>query len=103
MSFSSLQSHGKGTRALGQANGYPSIWMDSARNILCVEFVRRKISMNPTITYQVEFSGDLTTWAANSNLINTTTIDSIWERVRYEDTLTSGQSSNRFCRVAVSP
>ena len=87
----------------GQASGYPSIWLDSVRNRLCVEFVRRKASMNPGITYQVEFSGNLSDWTTNALLISTTPIDSIMERVRFEDTLTQNQAISRFGRVTVRP
>ena len=85
----------------GQTGGYPSIWLDSSRSRLCVEFVRRKASMNPGITYQVEFSANFSDWTANATLLSTTAIDSIWERVRYEDTTTLNQAAVRFCRVAV--
>ena len=57
--------------------------------------------MNPGITYQVEFSGNATTWTTNASLIDTTSIDPIWERVRYQDTVTMDQAQSRFCRVKV--
>lgn len=86
---------------VGQSNGYPRIWLDAGRDRLGVEFVRRKASSNPGITYQVEFSVDLANWTTNSGLLRTTPIDSIWERVSYEDTVTSRQMNARFCRVTV--
>jgi hypothetical protein len=88
---------------VGQTSGYPSTWLDPNNDRLCVEFVRRKASMNPGITYQVQFCGDMSNWTTNSILINTLPIDSIWERVRYEDTISRGQAPARFSRVIVSP
>ncbi|MFA6546102.1 MAG: fibronectin type III domain-containing protein, partial [Limisphaerales bacterium] len=85
----------------GETNGYPSIRVDSARNRLCIEFVRRRASTQPGIVYQVEFSPDLVNWSTNATLVSTTPIDSNWERVRYEDVLNLNQASFRYSRVTV--
>lgn len=87
----------------GGSSGYPTLWLDTARNRLCVEFIRRKASANPEVSYQVQFSSNLATWTTSGGVVTTTSIDSIWEWVRYEDTLTVVQSRSRFCRVIVIP
>ena len=80
-------------------SGFPRIWFDSTTGRLCVEFVQRKASMNPQIVYQAEFSSDLSLWTALPTPASVTSIDSIWERVRFDDTL--AWNKTRFCRVAV--
>lgn len=87
----------------GQSSGYPAIGLDSTHNRLCVEFVRRKASTNPGITYRVEFTDDLSTWTVLPNPVSTVDIDPVWERVRYEDTVTPHQASRRYFRVTVQP
>jgi hypothetical protein len=82
-------------------SGFPAIWFDPARNRLCLEFIRRKASTNPDIIYAVQFSGTLSDWNASGTETSVTSINSIWERVRYEDTVSASQSQTRFCRVAV--
>jgi hypothetical protein len=83
-------------------SGYPILWVNGANQRLTVEFIRRKAAMKPGITYQVQFSSDLAAWTTSGNLVSTTPVDSIWERVRYEDSSTTVQSQMRFGRVAVS-
>ena len=85
----------------GQTHGYPRIWLDSARNRLSVEFVRRNDSMNPGITYQVQFCTGLGNWISSGALVSTVPLDAIWERVRYEDVVSRGEAASRFCRVTV--
>jgi hypothetical protein len=86
----------------GGTSGFPAIWLDQGRDRLCVEFVRRKASMNPGIIYHVQFSSNLADWASSGVEVNRTSIDAVWERVRYEDTLTQGQVNPRFCKIAVT-
>jgi len=86
----------------GETNGCPAISFDSTRNRIRIDFVRRKASANPGIIYQVEFSSDLTHWTTNASLLSTTPIDSIWERVCYEDSVSRSQADARFSRVTVS-
>jgi hypothetical protein len=85
----------------GGSSGVPSIWVDSVRHRLSVEFVRRKQSLNPGISYAAEFSANLSGWMASGALINTTSIDAVWERVRYEDFITQDRARARFCRVGI--
>jgi len=87
----------------GQSSGYPAIGLDSTNNRLCVEFVRRKASTNPGITYRVEISEDLSTWTALPKPVSTVEIDPVWERVRYEDVVTPSQAPSRYLRVTVQP
>ena len=82
-------------------SGFPAMWLDAARNRLCVEFVRRKASTNPDIVYDVQFCSILPNWNSAGTETGVTPIDSIWERVRYEDTVSASQAQARFCRVAV--
>ena len=74
------------------ASGFPAIWLDSARDRLCVEFVRRKNSTNPGIAYTVLFGSSLIDWTPGGAQVSAVSIDSIWERVRYEDTITASQA-----------
>ena len=84
--------------------GLPAIWLDPDTQRLCVEFVRRKSALNPGVTYTVEFSNDLVTWTPGGTLILTQSIDSIWERVRYQDdiSLPNPATLRRFARVIVT-
>ncbi len=69
---------------------------------LTVEFVRRKSSTNPQITYTPEFSSTLADGAWQE--VGTTTITSMgdtWERVKVTDSSAAG--TRRFARVGVSP
>ena len=71
------------------------------RDRLCVEFVRRKNSTNPGIAYTVLFGSSLIDWTPGGAQVSAVSIDSIWERVRYEDTITASQAPARFCQVTV--
>ncbi len=82
-------------------SGFPAMWLDAARNRLCVEFVRRKASTNPDIVYDVQFCSILPNWNSAGIETRVTSIDSLWERVRHEDTVSASQGQARFCRVAV--
>lgn len=85
----------------GGNSGFPRIWLDSPSGHLCVEFVRRKASMNPEIVYQTEYSQDLSQWSALATPVSVTSIDAIWERVRYDDTMSRTSTKARYCRVTV--
>ncbi|MFZ4776735.1 MAG: choice-of-anchor M domain-containing protein [Terrimicrobiaceae bacterium] len=68
---------------------------------LTVEFVRRKASSNPQITYTPEFSSTLA--AGDWQAVGTTTvtpIDATWERVKVTDAVPTG--TRRFARVRIS-
>ena len=58
--------------APGGTSGYPYFWFDPERSRLCVELIRRKASMNPGITCQVEFGGNLSTWTREATLLSIT-------------------------------
>jgi hypothetical protein len=84
----------------GQANGgAPAIWLDRSRNKLCVEFMRRKATTDPGVTYAVQFSSTLRDWVTNAPLVSTYSVNTLWECVRYEEVASPGDS--RYCRVVV--
>jgi surface-anchored protein len=68
---------------------------------LTVEFVRRKASGNPQITYTPEFSSTLAadSWQAAAST-TVTSIDATWERVKAVDATPVG--TRRFARVRVT-
>lgn len=65
-----------------------------------VTFLRRRATLNPGVTYHVQFSNDLMDWAAAGWEISSTPLNDTWELVRYCDGVTTSQI--RFCRVGVS-
>jgi hypothetical protein len=83
-------------------SGAPAIWLEPSSNRLRVEFARRKTASNPDIVYQVQFSNDLVGWTDSNSPVSITPIDSIWERVVYEDTTGPAQTASRLCRVTVA-
>jgi hypothetical protein len=88
----------------GQSDsGFPAIWFDAARQRLCVEFIRRKASTSPGLIYGVQFCDHLPNWSSSGTAVSFTPLNTLWERVRYEDTVTASQASARFGRVTVRP
>lgn len=83
-------------------SGAPAIWVDALRDRLCVEYVRRRASLNPGVTYAVQFSDAASRWGTSSNEVSVTTIDAIWERVRVEDSVPCSSKATRFARVIVT-
>lgn len=81
--------------------GVPQVWFNTDLDCLCAEFVRRKQSSNPGITYRLQFSNDLLEWADAETASSSSSIDDIWERVVYIDR-NSQSKTKRFCRVVVS-
>lgn len=80
--------------------GLPSISLDGATKRLRVEFLRRRPNTNPGVRYEVEFSDDLVTWTTGGVLLDQTQVDSLWERVRFEDSADSPNTrKQRFARV----
>jgi hypothetical protein len=76
----------------------PAIVRD-AQGRLVIEFVRRKASTNPGITYIVETGGSLPDWSPlDLSTASVTSIDSVWERVAVTDPTVS---ANRFGCVRV--
>jgi hypothetical protein len=78
--------------------GLPGTVTD-AGPVLRMEFLRRKASTNPGITYTAQFGSDLIGWTAATG--TPTSIDTTWERVVVIDTPPVG-STKRFGRVMVS-
>jgi autotransporter-associated beta strand protein len=70
---------------------------------LVVEYVRRKASTTPELTYDVLFATDLGgPWAVNTNATTSvTSIDANWERVKVVDSITSPSVSRRFVTTSV--
>jgi len=82
--------------------GLPSTEIDGSGK-LTTTFIRRKASSNPGITYEVEFSNDLSpaSWAVNASATESaTSIDADFERVTLTDS--TAASPKRFVRVRVS-
>ena len=84
----------------GGSAGLPLATPEPLTGKLQLTYIRRKASSIPGITYAVEFSDILTSWAANPSATETTaSIDSIFERVTVTD---STNPERRFVRVKVS-
>ena len=80
--------------------GLPAIWVEPATQRLRIEFLRRRQSANPGIRYNIEFSNDLVTWSSGGVILDETTLDTVWERVRFEDEQSlTGEAPQRFVRV----
>jgi hypothetical protein len=68
---------------------------------LTIEYVRRSAASGSGLSYIPEFSSNLVDWQA----VGTETVDPLnprWERVKIEDSLTTGDSGTRFARLRVS-
>lgn len=66
--------------------------------VLRIEFLRRKTSTNPGITYTPQFSSNVGTWVDVAGNLTGTSIDSTWERVVVDD---PAPGATRFARVKV--
>ena len=67
---------------------------------LTVTYIRRVAATSPGISYAVEFSSDLGSWAVNPSAIeNVSPINSNFERVSVTDSIVTG---NRFARLRVT-
>lgn len=66
---------------------------------LRLEFIRRKATTNPGITYTPQFCSDPSSWTDAPILNTPTTIDTTWERVLVDDPAPAG--FRRFGRVVV--
>jgi len=88
-------------RLLGEGvgvSGLPSIRRSEA-GPLRVEYVQRKNANLLGISYEVQWSSDLTSWSTGEIVTQTFPIDSEWERVIATD---PGSGSRRFARVVVA-
>lgn len=85
------------------ADGLPVVRVESVggQDRMTLEFVRRKSSTNPQITYAPEFSSTLASgdWQA-AGTSTVTSIDANWERVKVTDSIAA--SPRRFARVRVT-
>jgi hypothetical protein len=86
----------------GNSAGLPCGFVSTAsdRKVLFIEYIRRKASSNPGVTYTVEFSSDLKIWTAASLPETVVSIDDTWERVVVMDNPPIG-SSSRMGRVKI--
>ncbi len=82
--------------------GLPYVSLLSApSSTLQLTYLRRKAASNPGITYAVEFTDDLATWAVNPSATeSTTSIDATFERVTVTDSVAA--PAKRFARVKVT-
>lgn len=87
----------------GDFKGLPSVQFASNTGRLQVAFIRRRAVRNPGITYTVEFSNNLTDWAAGGTEALAVPIDLDFEFVVWEDDMIfSGPATSRFARVKVT-
>ncbi|MEM7144637.1 MAG: fibronectin type III domain-containing protein [Verrucomicrobiota bacterium] len=83
-------------------SGLPHFYYDQALRKLCVEFVRRKGTSNPGITYHVEFCNSFgNSWEETGWESTVTSIDATFERVIWEDSETSDSQGKRFGRLKI--
>lgn len=80
--------------------GLPAVWVDSASGRLRIEFLRRKASGRPGITYDVQFSSNLVDWTSINHIIELTSVSTTWERVALEDSVPV--AGPRFVRIKVN-
>ncbi len=81
--------------------GLPLVGVESSTGKLQLTYIRRKSATAPGITYAVEFSDALATWAVNASATESvTSIDTTFERVTVTDSFAS--PAKRFVRVRVS-
>ncbi|MGB0743371.1 MAG: choice-of-anchor M domain-containing protein [Opitutales bacterium] len=75
---------------------------DGANTALEIEYIRRKASTNPQISYFAEFKDDLGTGEWTVQTAETvTSIDDTWERVIVDDSVDTSVSNQRFGRVRI--
>jgi hypothetical protein len=85
--------------APGGIAGLPMVGMDGTGR-LQITYIRRKASSNSGITYTVEWSTTMSSWATDGSAAeNVTSLDSTFERVTLTDSATFGR---RFVRVKTS-
>ncbi len=83
--------------------GLPFVSLGSGGDVgkLQLTFIRRKATSTPGVSYTVEFSDALATWAVNPSATESvTSLDATFERVTVNDSLTS--PAKRFVRVKVT-
>lgn len=89
---------GTGTSGLPHAALVP----DGQDEALQIEFIRRKASTNPQITYHAEFKDELGPGQWDSSVgEQVSSINATWERVIVKDSVNTSASGARFARVRV--
>ncbi|MCF7789637.1 MAG: hypothetical protein K9N47_26170 [Prosthecobacter sp.] len=68
---------------------------------LRVEFIRRKSSSAPGVSYAVEFSSSLNNFAAAGAPVQIISIDANLERVVWEDDVSINETPARFARIKI--
>ncbi|MDB6004807.1 MAG: hypothetical protein JWR15_1794 [Prosthecobacter sp.] len=81
--------------------GLPTTGVDPGTKRLRVEFIRRKSSSAPGVSYQVEFSSDLSGFAPGGSAVQVVSIDANLERVVWEDDVSLNEAGRRFARVKI--
>lgn len=86
----------------GGTSGWPvsEIINEGDESVLCLVSLRRKDTEG--LAYTACFSRDMTNWIEVTVPMQITTIDSIWERVRYRVPTTESPSKRWFGRVEVT-
>ncbi len=82
--------------------GLPTTHVNSATRKLRIEFIRRKASSDPGVTYTAEFASDLNSFAPAGGVIQVTPINDLLERVVWEDGVSLDEAPVRFSRVKVT-
>ena len=99
----SLTTPNSAVLAASGSAGLPLGGVESGTGKLQITYIRRIASASPApgITYSVEFSDALATWAVNpSASVSVTNIDTTFERVTVTDHVES--PAKRFARVKVT-
>jgi reelin-like protein len=81
--------------------GLPTTEVNPSTQRLRVEFIRRKSSSAPGVSYEVEFCSDLKTFVPAGAAVQIDSIDANLERVIWEDSMSLSESPTRFARVKV--
>lgn len=81
--------------------GLPTTGVNPATQRLRVEFIRRKSSSSPGVSYAVEFSSSLSNFAPAGAPVQIDSIDANLERVVWEDDVSINDSPARFARIKI--
>ncbi len=81
--------------------GLPTTGMNPITQRLRVEFIRRKSSSAPGVSYAVEFSSSLNNFAAAGAPVQIISIDANLERVVWEDDVSINETPARFARIKI--
>lgn len=81
--------------------GLPVMKIDPVTRRLQVEFIRRKASSDPGVSYSVEFCSNLSYFNPTGGAVQVTSIDDLLERVVWEDGVSLDEVPTRFARVKV--